>query len=266
MNKTLWKMQVYGERLWTLARSIAHQAAVLAMEGKGLAVVADETRTLAEHMYTVTERALFEDESIQTGALRDAAVMLNLLALNAAIEAYRLGERGRATAVCADDIRNLAYQVTLLLDGNNKNERHLYPSLMPSNRMTSIEKNQGFIVLNIAGVTVVEPLLHIKEVCMHMGHSDKHLKLRGMDIPLVDGFALLGKTQAEPTHAIVQTPWAEQNRTYAVSADVAGIIQVPIGIPKAIPADIPLAEYVREYWEGENDMPFLFMDWPRMVS
>jgi len=265
MNKTLWKMQIYGERLWTLARSIAHQAAVLSLDGKGLAVVADETRSLAEKMYEVTERALFEDENTQTGAVRDAAVMLNLLALNTAIEAYRLGERGKATAVCADDIRNLAYQVTLLLDGNNANERYLYPVLMPNNRMTSVEKNQGFIVLNIAGVTVIEPLLNVKEVCMHMECSTSHLKLRGMEIPLVNGFRMLGKTQAEPVYAILQTPWAEQNKTYAVSADVMGIIQIPIGIPTAVPNGTPLAKYIREYWESENDVPFLFMDWTKMV-
>jgi len=265
MNKTIWKMQTYGERLWTLARSIAHQAAVLSLDGKSLAVVAEETRTLAEKIYEATERALFEDESTPTSALRDAAVMLNLLALNAAVEAYRLGERGKATAVCADDIRNLAYQVTLLLDGN-ADERHLSPALMPKDRMTSIERNQAFIVLNIAGITVVEPLLNVKEVCMYIEHSDTHLKLRGMDIPLVNGFRVLGRTQGDPTYVILQTPWAKQNKTYAVAADVTGIIQVPIGTPGAVPADIPLAGYVREYWEGENDVPFLFMDWPKMIS
>ena len=265
MNKTLWKMQIYGERLWTLARSIAHQSAVLSLDGKGLAVVADETRILAEKMHEVTERALFGDEIIPTGSLRDAAVMLNLLALNAAIEAYRLGERGKATAVCADDIRDLACQVTLLLDGNNAKERHLYPALMPTDRMTSVEKNQGFIVLDIAGVTVLEPLFNVKEVCMYIEHSDTHLKLRGMEIPLINGFIMLGKTQEEPAYVILQTPWANQNKTYAVVANVTGITQIPIGIPATIPADTPLANYVREYWESENDVPFLFMDWPKMV-
>ena len=57
--------------------------------------------------------------------------------------------------------------------------------------------------MNIAGVTVLEPLLNVKEVCMHLEHSENRLKLRGMEIPLVNCFKMLGKTQAEPTYAII---------------------------------------------------------------
>jgi len=41
--------------------------------------------------------------------------------------------------------------------------------------------------------------------------------------------------------------------------------QIPIGIPAVIPAGTPMAEYIREYWESENDAPFIFMNWPKMV-
>jgi hypothetical protein len=269
MTKTLWKLQIYGERLWSLAYCIANHAAGLSLEGRNLAVVADETRNLANMIHEMSEHALFDDENIQTGALHDAAVRLNVLALNTAIEAYRLGERGKGTAVFADDIHTIAYKVTLLIDGNNANERHLYPTIMPSKRMTSVETNQGFIVLDIAGITVLEPILNVKEVLngigIHTEHSDTHLTLRGMELPLANGYKLLGKTQSPSSFVILQTPWAEQNRTYAVCADVAGITHVPIGVPSAVPTDTPLGEFVREYWEGENDVPILFMDWVRMV-
>ena len=266
MNKTIWKLQIFGERLWTLARNTAHQAAVLSLDGKGLAVVADETRTLADKIHDVVERAMFGDDDIQTDGLWDFAMMLNLLALNNAIEAYRLGERGKAAAVCADDIRNLAHEITLLFNnGENRQEQHIIPVLMPKNRMTTVEKNQGFIVMNIAGVTVVEQLLNIKEVCMNFEHSYTHLNLRGMEVPLVNGFKLLGKTQKATAYVILQTPWAAQNKTYAIAADVTGINQYPIGIPAVVPADTPFAEYAREYWESENGVPFLFLNWPKMV-
>ena len=287
MNKTLWKMQIFGERLWTLARSIAHQAANLSLDGKGLAVVADETRTLAIKLHDLVEKAMFEEIEIETGSLRDCAVMLNLLALNNAIESCRLGERGKAAAVCADDIRNLAYEVTLLLGEDNGRERHLADlmpgDLMPKNRMVSVDKSQELIVLNIGGVIVVEPLLNVKEVCMNnertlksdwtrnaedsgrAERSGSFLKLRGMDIPFIDGFAMLNKTQDEPTNVILQTPWADQNKNYAVAADVLCIFRRPVGIPSAAPAGTPFNGFIREHWESEGDAPFLFLDWPKMV-
>jgi hypothetical protein len=86
-----------------------------------------------------------------------------------------------------------------------------------------------------------------------------------MDVPLIDCFKTLNKTQDEQIIVLLHTPWAKQNKLYAVAADVLGLFYSPTCVPASVPSDIPLAEYVREYWESENDLPFIFMDWTKMT-
>jgi hypothetical protein len=267
MNKTLWKLQIVGERMWALANMTAQQSCGLGHDGRGFAVVADETRILANKIHEMVEQALFGEREIEPGHVKDIAVMLSFLALNCAIESSRMGWRGKAMAVCADDIRSQAYEIGRLFDskcipdGPETNP-------MPKDRMTSVSQNGEFMLMNIAGVYVVEPLINVKEVIWYEDRSETHINLRGMEIPLVDGFKLLGKTQDMPTCVVLHTPWAEQNKTYAVTADVSFLsclFYSPIGTPVPASPDAPLAKYIRECWESENDAPFYFMDWPKMV-
>ena len=58
--------------------------------------------------------------------------------------------------------------------------------------------------------------------------------------------------------------WAEQNKIYAITADVPCLFYSTIGMPIVASNDTPLVEYVREYWESENDIPFCFMDWVKL--
>ncbi|MCL2703801.1 MAG: hypothetical protein FWE91_09370 [Defluviitaleaceae bacterium] len=262
MNRILWKLQNAGERLWLLANITAQQSATFEIEGLGLAVVAEETRKMAEKINELVERALFEEKEIQPGHLRDVAFMLNLLAFNSAIESHRMGWRGKPVAVCADDIRSLAYEITKLFDGNTNQLRRCVP--LPKNRMTSVDRGIDYLRINIDGIAIAEPLINIKEICF-AERTETHVKLRGMEVPLIDLYKQLGKTQDEPTYIILNTPWAAQNKTYAVTANVTYIFNSPIGIPTAAPPDTPLAGYIREYWESENGEPFLFLDWPKLT-
>ena len=86
-----------------------------------------------------------------------------------------------------------------------------------------------------------------------------------MEIPLVDGYKMLGKTKEVQTYVIMWTPWAKQNKIYAVAADVLCLFFSPIGKLIDTPPDMPLAGYVRECWENEHGQPFYFMDWTKMV-
>jgi hypothetical protein len=262
MNKTLWKLQSAGDRLWLLANTSAQQSATSGL--RGLAVVADETRRMANMIYELVERALFEGDDIGHGKINDIAFMLNVLALNSAVESHRHGWQGKAAAVCAEDIRNLAQEVAKLLDVNaGLPYSEAAPS--PKSRITSVDTSQCFIHLDIGGVSVVELLDNVKEICWDAERIGNHIKLRGQDIALVDMFGCSGKVQDKPTHVLLHTPWAEKNKTYAVAATVIHLFYSPIGSPVNVPVDTPLAEYVRECWESESDTPFLFMDWPNMV-
>jgi len=111
----------------------------------------------------------------------------------------------------------------------------------------------------------VELLDNVNEVCWDTERANKCIKLRGQEISLIDTFEELGKKQEKLTYIILNTPWAEQNKTYAVAATVIRPFYSPIGTPVKAPVNIPLAKYVREYWEGESDTAFLFMDWPNML-
>lgn len=267
MNKKIWKLQIIGERLWILANLTAQHAAALKMEeGRGLAVVADETRNLSCKINNLVERSLFEDGEIDSGNIRKLASQLYLLALNTAINSARIGPCGKPAAVCADDIRNLAYEVAVLFQENTDIKRFTGIAPMPKTRISSVDSVIELLLLDIAGVRVVEPLINIKEVCMGNDHTETHLKLRGMEIPLIDGCKLLDRPKTESAFVILQTPWAEFNKTYAVTADVLCIICCPIGKAVDAPANMPLAKYVRECWESENDEPFYFMDWIKMLE
>jgi len=263
MTKTLWKLQSAGDRLWLLANTSAQQSATSGL--RGLAVVADETRRMANIIYELVEKALFENDDIGYDKISDIAFMLNLLALNSAFESHRIGWQGKAAAVCAEDIRNLSQEVAKLLDAN-AGLPYNEAALSPKNRITSVDTSQCFIYLDIGGVYVVELLDNVKEICWDTERVGNHLKLRGQEIPLIDMLGKLEKVQDKATYIFLNTPWAEQNKTYAVAATVIHLFYSPIGKPVNAPADTPLAEYVREYWESDGDTPFLFMNWPKIYS
>jgi len=265
MNKIIWKLHNAAERLWLMASMSAQQAATLELEGKGLAVVAEETRIMAKSIQELVESALYKDEEIKHDHLRKVAFNLNILALNSAIESQRLGWRGKPAAVCADDIRNLACDVAMLF-GKNIDSRQsglIYP--IPKKRMTSVDKCVEYIQINIAGIVIMEPLANIKEVCIGVENIEAHNTLRGIKTPLIDLFKKLGKSQEESVYVILNTPWAEQNKAYAVVADVSAIHRYHVGVPGTPPPDTPFIEFIREYWESENEIPFIFMDWSKIL-
>ena len=262
MNKTLWKLQNAGERLWLLANMTAQQAAALEIEGRGIAVVADETRKIANRIQELVERALFEEEEIQPDTVRDIAFYLNILALNSAIESSRIGWRGKPTVVCVEDIRILANEISLLIDGNDSKHETMIP--LPKDCLTSVKQGE-FMLLHMAGVYAAEPLANIKEICIDAERAGNRLKIRGMELPLIDSLSMLGKPNEASCYVVLHTPWAKQNKTYAVTANVSCLFFSPIGKPISAPPGAPLAGYIREYWESENDIPFLFMDLPKMV-
>lgn len=265
MNRTLWKLDHIGERLWILATMTATQAAALANEGKGLAVVAEETRKMANKVNAFVEKSMSEGEDLQNERIIPLALNLNLLALNSAIEANRLGHRGKQAMVCAEDIRDLAYDIVCLFDKERVEKAHKTATPWAKTPMSTSNQGSSFLLFSIGGIQFVENLDNIKEVCSQMERKDSSIILRNMELPLIDGFEMLGKTEENPGCVIVYTPWAQQNKIYAVSAIILGIFHSPIGKPVDVPADMPLAKYVRECWENENGEPFYFMDWTKMV-
>ncbi len=260
MNKTLYKLKRIGERLWILARLSAAEAAALANDGKGLAVVAEETGKLADKVSKAAEEAILEGADINKDQIVEFAFMLDLLALNCAIEAFRLGHLGKQAAVCANDIRNLANEIVCLFNTETADKAKQCAHPWPKYPQTSVGKSE-FLHLVVNGINILENMANVQEVCACMSRKGDAINLRGMELPLVNCYKILGETREPSTYVIIKTPWAEQNKTYAAAAEVKGIHLTPIGKHADAPDNMPLAKYVRECWENENGELFYFIDW-----
>jgi len=270
MNKKLYRLQQIGERLWSLATTAAMISAGLGRDGRGFAIVADEIRNIAGKIQSQVEKALFDGEEAEPGNLKDAAHEIMNLALNAAIESHRLDIQGKQAAVCAEEIRSQAYLLTTEISEDIPLDR-LPDMIIPWAKApltTIVSHNHCFILLKTADTFFAENLINIKEVLYGLPENEnKNIVLRGVEIPLINTPKLLKTTSENPAYLILQAPWAEENKEYAVAVDTFGcLFYSPIGTPVAPPADTPLAEYIREYWESENETPFLFMDWPAMAA
>ena len=208
MDRILWKLDHISERLWTLARLTATQAAALANDGKGLAVVAEETRKMAEKVNAVVERAAFDetDTGIDKEQIVPLALMLDLLALNSAIESYHLGHLGKQAAVCAEDIRQIANELVRLFDKGSadpaKQEVHPWPKYP----LTSTNKTV-FLHFTIGNFHILESLDNIIEVCGFVTYESDTMNLRGIELPLIDCYQVLGAIQHIPYYVILKAPW-----------------------------------------------------------
>ena len=271
MNKTLWKLQQIGERLWILAVTMTQQAAGLGgADGRDFAIVAEETRRMSNKINQVIEHELFEGEEKNKKFLTDLAFQLNLLALNAVVVANRTIEsdaKGRAVAVSAEEIRALAYEIVTLFDDKLEERVRQAVNPYPKNPLTTINQSHSFLLFSIAGIPVKENLINIREVNGSVvKHTGSRIDIRGEDLPLVNAYKILNKPYEPANYITLRTPWAAQNQTIVVAADRCdGVITNPLGMNVAPPADMPLAKYVRECWENENGDPFYFMDWAKMI-
>ena len=268
MNRKQYKLQQISDRLWTCAANTALVAALLGRDGRGFAVVAEEARKLSDKMQLFIEQAIFENAEIDMGKLKDAAHEIMFLAYNTAIESHRLEEKGKQAAVCAEEIRSLAYSLTTEITDDIPFDRHP-ENVMPwaKTPLTTVTSNNlCFFLVEAAGKYFVENLIYVREVCYGLKEENGMITLRGRKLPVVNLPKLLGTLSDKQKYIILYTPWAEESADYAVAVDdFASLFYSPIGTPVTPPADTPALEYIREYWESENETQFLFMDWPKMV-
>ena len=269
MNRKLYKLQQIGERLWTCATNTALVAAGLGRDGRGFAVVAEETRKMSDKVQDFIEKAMFEDENINADIIKDMALMIMLLAYNAAIESNRLEEKGKQAAVCAEEIRSLAYTLATEISDDIPLDRHP-KNVVPWAKTpltTVISNNLCFFLFEAGGTYFVENLINIQEVCYGLTDSNNKVIVRGNELPFIDLPGYLKKKSDKAKHIILRAPWAEESKEYAVAVDdFVCLFYSPIGTPITPPADMPLAKYVRECWENENGDPFFFMDWVKMAG
>ena len=263
MDRELWKLEKISEKIWFIASTIAVEAASLGDDGRGFAVVAEETRSVSLKISELVERAIFEGASIEKQTLTPLITEVSYLAINVMIEANRKGERGKGVSVCADDIRTLALEM-MRATGEDVPPT---PVLYPNKPITTAASLEHFIAFQINGNEMVENLRFVMEVVKGLPHDGKVLKLRGMTLPIVNAYEILGgKLGEQSSFIIIDTPWDKTRQRYAVAVDENGngghhIFYCPLGTPVAPPEGEALASVMREYWESEVGDGFRFMAW-----
>ena len=272
MNREQYKLQQISDRLWTCAANTALVAALLGRDGRGFAIVAEETRKMSDKMQLLIEQAIFENVEINMGKLKNAALEIMFLAYNAAIESHRLEEKGKQAAVCAEEIRSLAYLLTTDITDEIPLDRHP-ENVIPWAKTpltTVISNNLCFFLVEAGGKFFVENLINVEEVCYGLKEENGIVTIRGRKLPVVNLPKFLDTVSDKQKYAkyvILRTPWAEESAEYAVAVDdFVTLFYSPIGTPVPAPADMPLYKYVRECWENENGDPFYFMDWIKMAN
>ena len=265
MNRQLYKLQKIEERLWILASMAATNAAGLGNEGRGFAVVAHEVRCVTNKIQEFVETAYLNGGEPDAAVMEDIAFQINLLAFNAAIESNRLGERGKHAAVCAGEIRELAYAMSLAMS-DAKREFPVMP--WPKNPITTSNAQHTFASFKIAGQNVQENLINVREiVCCELTRNNQKLTLRGDEFRVIDLAEKYGGRQEGPIFAIIRAPWAETRELFAVALDgCEGLLDCPVGTSITPPKNCLFKGLVRECWENENGSPFLFLDWPKIAG
>ncbi|MDR1689339.1 MAG: hypothetical protein LBS21_12105 [Clostridiales bacterium] len=268
MTKTIWKLNIAAERLWNTASALASQAAKFEMYGTGFAVLAEETRRVSLQIGSYAEKVLFEQESENMKFIADMAKHLSLLSVNTAIEALANGNSGKGAAIAAEEIGNISRDIIELSGAEQHAGCISHP--FPKKPLTSLKENQAFLLFTAAGYSMVENLSFVNEFLLSADTSDStHIIHRNGKIRIIDCFALLGENCDNPSYAIIKTPWAKTDETYAVAVDtlsVSSIFYSPLGHPVSPAPDMLMREYVREYWDGEDGEVFRFMDWGKMAG
>lgn len=268
MNKSAHKLERIADKTWIIASLIAIEASKWGTDGYGFAILAEETRSISLKLNSFSERDLLGHDPAEQKFLSDMATELSYLALNAAIEASHSGHRGKAVAICAEDIRNLVNEFMEMLEDNQR-WQHVPPPLS-GNAMTSVDNRVCFMQFSVDGYRMIENINFIQEVISNkLERHNMNITLRNSTIPVIDCFSLLGKKNDHPFYLILRTPWAKSNDRFAVAIDelsLSGLFYSPVGVPVSPTPDMPLREFVRECWESTDSQPFRFMDWPKMIS
>ena len=271
MNRTIWKLQQISERLWILAVTITQHAGALGIDGRGFAVIAEETRIITEKVQILIEKALFDDEIICKENIFPYAKELNMIALNAALESFRLWEKGKQAAVCADEMRKLSHEIMVLFEEKPTTfENEIKQMIAPWSKkplLTVNQNNEQFMLITIAGIPIVENLLFIQEVFYGLNEIDGYINLRNRKLPVINGNNIIGKTLENPIYIVLQTSWADEKTEYAIATEkIDFLFHSPIGTPISPPNDMPLSKFVRECWDNENGEPFYFVDWKKLYE
>ena len=283
-DKKIWLCEQYAQKAWTLSLSFAQEAGRIGHFGRGYAVVADETRTLANKLFEYTCKAKFDNTSANDfKGIVDFAFHIGLLSINATVEILRVNPMvtdmaiNKSMAVLAEDLSNLALEINALTDAQVWRKPSVLPEIVSP--LKSTYTIDFFFRFSIGGIPFVENTANIVEIHSGQPVDGDTFNLRSMEIPTINcyqHFSLshVGFNENEQTFMIIQPGGAgitsiSAQDMYAVpidDLDINTIFQSKIGCAVPPKDNHVFAKYSRECWDAVGGGQLIFIDWEKLIG
>jgi hypothetical protein len=270
----------YAQKAWSTSQQLAQEAANTGYFGKGYAVVAEETRRLADNLFQYADKARFEGNGSEFKGIVDFAVMTCYLATNASIEILNVEKtsgRIESMLVLSEDIRMIAMGLMCLGNIDVTAKSYVSPFVMPEiiSPIKSSSKTDWFFRFSIGGVALAENIANTGEIC-YLCKKDvggDTFSLRGKTTQLIHCGKTVSNQQAEMQTVMIVCPegnkFGRKDGRYAVpidDLDFNTIFLSHIGYNAPSKSDHPFAGYSRECWDVIGGDQLIFLDWQKLIS
>jgi len=281
------KLEIYTERLHRLAFDLALQA-----DGRdrvGIAIVADETRTISLRLFSI-----LENESLENlpEPIINALTQIEYLSFNGWLEMLRTGvcfdynDIGKSVghlplSIILEEIRNVTKDIRALFGIEGPANFLCQPELKRESRVSN--SKLFLLQATIGGEAVVENAAYVDEVHTyiegdpHFGIEDGYFQLRGLKIPVVDCYARfnLDRSHIQETAAgscmiIVKTAWEKDPALYGVLVDALPqtfgfLSRFTAGESADSRSRVFVNPYARACWDTVDGGQMIFLDWKSLT-
>lgn len=258
-QKQLIKFGLYAERAHRLAFDIALSAAELSQYGKGMAIIADETRNIGKQLYS-----LFDHDNKDEKSILDAILQLKYLSINGSLELMRIHESQltlkKRLAVILEEIKHLTIEIE-----HTFGIKHKLPPIIPkvSNANTVLNDKVMFVVFTIGGITFFETSDNVLEIfdAKRIMLKNDFIYIRGEKFPLLNYYDILSIDSKESSSVlVVNMKYQDSSQTYAIlTDDIPEFLNSTIGCHTE--STIIPSKLVRECWDAEENRQILFLDY-----
>lgn len=183
------KLENLAQQIYTLGLFWSHEALNLGPQGRGIAVVASETKKLNEELITLIW-SMKENLSETRGEdLELIAEKMKILTLNSMIEGVHCYEKiGRPSLICASELQQHCYALNTLIFNNEESWLSQdIPEVQEVHEITEAEFY--FIKFNLGKERYCENLIKVKEIVINRVEIDftqtKEIDVRGTKVPVL---------------------------------------------------------------------------------
>ena len=158
---------ILAQQLYSLSQSWAHESIKLGPLGRGLNIVASETKKLYQELLSVVEQLRESNHSEAGPKLENISEKIKILTLNSFIESIHTYEEiGRPYLLSANELKQLNYDFnTLIYRENDEWISKDIPEISEANTITNAEFY--FLKFNIHKKRYCENLIFIKEITIN---------------------------------------------------------------------------------------------------